>query len=512
MVQAIRDLYSKHKKILLIAFVSGVLIHGYMMFNKYPNYDEYISMFHYGGGYHLGRWFLALLGNFLFRIDGCYSLPWFNGLLTVAFLAVAIVLFLAPFEIEKLYHNVLLVVMFLAFPTVTATFSYMFTAPFYAFAVLLAALAFYLTVKYRFGFIVSALLLGLSMGIYQAYFNLLAAFLLIYLLTMCIAEKYKVSQIVAAGFRYLGALAGGMAVYFVANIVLTMLQGVSLSSYQGISNMGQYSLSSIMNAIAVCYKTFFSFFYQDYKSLLPYPIMNGLIILGMVITVTCVVWIIIKNGKRNWLKSLFFVAGMAVMPVAVNLICVMCAESMETIHTLMCYGVVLMYFIPLIFQEKIRQSFGQKRWMSVTGVVYRVGIIAVMALYIRFANISYFSYQLYFQQTYSVMQTLSARIQMTPGYELQTPVGFGGVYTDKAAPMWEMRYVDNLAGTYKPAYIINSGAMRANIFKYFLGTAYTETMIGEEILESEEYLAMPVYPDDGSIQRMGDVIVVKFSE
>ena len=70
------ELWSKDAAgIFFTAFIGGLICHGYEMFAKHPNYDEFISIFHYGGGYELGRWFLSLLGNLVFRIDGCYSLP-----------------------------------------------------------------------------------------------------------------------------------------------------------------------------------------------------------------------------------------------------------------------------------------------------------------------------------------------------------------------------------------------------------------------------------------------------
>lgn len=43
------------KDVLITGVLVGILSHMYMMTNKLPNIDDYISIFHYGAGYTSGR-------------------------------------------------------------------------------------------------------------------------------------------------------------------------------------------------------------------------------------------------------------------------------------------------------------------------------------------------------------------------------------------------------------------------------------------------------------------------
>ena len=169
----------QERDVFIVAMLIGLLSHAYMMTNKFPNVDDYVSMFHYGQGYALGRWFLALMGNFMFRIDGTYSLPFFNGALYLCTLVLAVIIFLKPFQFKSRWTKRIFASLFVSFPTATATMGFMFTAPFYGLAVLFMAIGFYVLVQYKYGFLISILLICCSLGIYQAYWGLIAGFLLL---------------------------------------------------------------------------------------------------------------------------------------------------------------------------------------------------------------------------------------------------------------------------------------------------------------------------------------------
>ena len=88
---------------------------------------------------------------------------------------------------------------------VTNTFVYSFTVDAYMLAVLLSALAVYLTRKYRFGFLAGALLLGISIGIYQAYFSyVIVLFLLLFIMDLIDNEDFKQEFVVSWTMRYCG--------------------------------------------------------------------------------------------------------------------------------------------------------------------------------------------------------------------------------------------------------------------------------------------------------------------
>lgn len=515
---------------LAFAMICGLVAHGYIMFSKIPNYDEYVSIFHYGGGYNLGRWFLALMGNFFFRIDGCYSLPWLNGLVTLLFLSLGILLFLEGFPGLGKGSKGLIIMILLAFPSVTTIFSYMFTAPFYAFAIFLAAVGFFLAVKYRYGFLVAPVCLCLSMGIYQAYFVMCATFLLSFLLCMSVSEEKNVKEVITTALKFLVTLAGGMLLYFIVNTIMLRIQHITLSDYQGISGMGNYSVNSLIAAALSTYKGFADCLTTNYKSMFPNPVFHLAGWTGVILTVVCAVAVLRKQVKKQPVKMLLFVVILAIMPLCMNLIHVMCAESIDNIHALMCYGAAGLFFVPILLwsscvekgegtkekqadirgneQKKVEKQFVCKTAFSLHAVCLTIAIL----FYVKFANTYYLSLELYFDQTYAMMETMAVRIQMTEGYRQDMAVSFGGSYSDIVSPLWEMRDVDLLDGTYRVSHIMNTQLLRDNVFRHYLGQDIRDLPLSEEIRTSQEYAEMPCYPNDGSIRVIEDSIVVKLSD
>ena len=78
------------------------------------------------------------------------------------------VLLVEIFQFKKTVTIILTSAVIVTFPTVGATFSYMFTADGYMMGNLLATLAVYMTKKWRYGFIPASLIFYVSVGIYQA--------------------------------------------------------------------------------------------------------------------------------------------------------------------------------------------------------------------------------------------------------------------------------------------------------------------------------------------------------
>lgn len=510
------DFYNRETLfVFAIAFAGGLFAHGYELFAKHPNYDEFISIFHYGGGYNLGRWMLSLIGNFIFRIDGCYSLPWFNGLIFIALIAASSVLFLKPFKLKSKWAEALIALIMMTFPSVTSTLSYMFTAPFYALSIFLAALAFYLTVRFRYGAIIAAFLLCFSMGIYQAFFCLLAVFLLVYTLVEIFTEEDKtVSAIlISAGVR-LAMMVAGLLMYIVANKVITSVRKVDLSSYQGISNMGRYSAGSIFNALGQCYVKFFKFFTGDYNGLLPYKVLNIALIIGWMVAIFALVIFMVRIVRKSPVKAIFAGICVILLPLGINLIFVMCADSLKTVHSIMCYGMAAMFVIPVILVRRALDDKSLKKAGSVlrvAGIVNAVVLLGVVFLYSKYANISYLAYELHYEQMYSSFETLENKIRNAEGYKDELPLCFVGTYSDEV-DLWQLEKTSALAGTYKTSYVMNYGEARAQIFSTYLGYAYSETVPDEAFLSEEEIVEMPCYPDDGSVRVLDDRIVIKFSE
>lgn len=503
-IQAKKNEWLAEKDIFFTCLFIGILTHGYMMTNKLPNIDDYISMFHYGGGYTSGRWFLALLGNLLFRLDGNYSLPFFNGSIFIILLSLACTIFLKAFDFQSRWVKRVFASLFIAFPTITATFGYMFTAPFYGFAILLMAVAFYLLIQYKYGFLDSIILICCSLGIYQAYWGLLAGFLLLYLITQCIEEETSPKEIIYLSLKSLLTLLLGIVLYLLVNNIMLKVQNLNLSSYQGLDDMGQFSFSQIPSMLRNAYGSFFGLIRNNYLYITWYPIVRIIIACGFLLTlVFCVITCI--QRRKQWLKVLAIVLFTVLFPLAVNAIYIMYNDA-TSIHTLMCYSVVLVFLVPFIFLKGSRI-----RMLCKYG--YTLLLVIVAILYVRFANIYYLNLELAYTESYSFMETLYTRIQDVENYSADKKVMFYGQYNHNInRNIWELRMVNQMVGTVDIPNIVNSSKLRLAFSRIYLGSTFYEvsdiSLLGDDISQLN---TMPSYPDDGSIAIINDIVVIKLS-
>ncbi|MCD8326598.1 MAG: glucosyltransferase domain-containing protein [Lachnospiraceae bacterium] len=507
-----RQEWLAQKDVFITAVLVGLLAHGYMLTNKLPNIDDYISMFHYGLGYTLGRWLLGLMGNFMFRIDGVYSTPLLNGAFFIIVLGISITIFLKPFHFRSRWIKRGFAALFVSFPTVTCTMGFMFTVPFYALAVLFMAIAYHALIHYKYGSILSILMICCSLGIYQAYWGLLAGFLLLYLITLCMDNDTDVRSLVIISLKSLCSLLFGVLLYLGVNQIMLKIQNVELSGYQGMSQMGQISLSQIPSILSSAYGYFFKLTTENYLDVTWYGVIRIVIAAGYVLTAVFFVLTCIHN-RKNVFKTAAMAVFTLIFPLAVNSIYIMSNDA-SSVNTMMCYSVVLVFLLPFIFMNHVTEESMKGLLEGAARYAYLAAVVLVVFFYVRLANIYYFNLELANSEIYSFMETLNTRIQSTEDYSEDKQVLFYGVYDDVVnRNIWEVRQVSNMRGTIDVADAINSPLIRQAIFRVYLGNQLSESDGADIIADYQEVLdAMPSYPDDGSVTIIDDVVVVKLGE
>ncbi|MBE5869372.1 MAG: hypothetical protein E7293_10545 [Lachnospiraceae bacterium] len=507
-----KALWIKEKDVFFVSFLVGLLAHGYMLTNKLPNIDEYVHMFHHGHGYELGRWLYGLMGNFTFRIDGVYSLPFFNGVLHLILLSISIAIFLKPFDFRSRWTKCVFAALFVAFPTVACNMGFMFTLPYYGIAVLFMAIAFYVLVNYRYGFIASTLLICCSLGIYQAYWGLAAGFLLLYLITECMNEKTEAKPLILLAVKSLIALLFGVILYLIVNKIMVNVQDVEMTVYQGVDKIGQLEISQIPSILQKAYGYFFRFTTENYLHITWYPLVRAVIALGYILTVIFGVVACVIN-RKHILKTVAMVLFTVLFPLAVNSIYIMSNER-SNVHTLMCYSVVLVFLLPLVYVREVVKRCSRKVPAQVAKYAYLAAVLAVTVIYVRFSNIYYMNLETSYKQTHSFMVTLSTRMQELEGYDSELPVYFHGWYSKSSnRNIWELRMVNDMHGSIDIVEAINSPLMRHNLFRVYLGNPINEisdlTVIEKNWQQIQD---MPDYPNDGSLAIIDDIIVIKLSD
>ena len=172
MGQSIIALYRKYvkqswKTAFLAALILGFCVHMYKFTNTLPGHDSVYNYYHTQNIIGSGRWFLMIACG----ISYFHDLPWLIGLLSVLYLAVSAVVVADHFKIENPYVLVLCSGLMVAFPSITETLFFEFTADGYFLAMIMAVLAARLTRMDAITpkrMVISGVLICLSCAIYQA--------------------------------------------------------------------------------------------------------------------------------------------------------------------------------------------------------------------------------------------------------------------------------------------------------------------------------------------------------
>ncbi len=194
-----------------VAILVGILAHFYKITNWLPNWDSLVFRYHSQNMISLGRWFLPIVCSF----SSFYDLPFLNGLIAIAFHGLGAVCICKIFNIKKKVTAGMIGAMAVSVPTVTSVMMYNYVADGYSMAFFLSALAAVYLTKEKPRFILSAVLIALSMGIYQAYITVTITLVLIKLIDEMVYHNVHFGDIFKKGLLILlGGILGGV-LYFV---------------------------------------------------------------------------------------------------------------------------------------------------------------------------------------------------------------------------------------------------------------------------------------------------------
>lgn len=511
----LKELRKRVPKYILLTFstavVLGIATHLYMFANKLPNHDDTVFLLDSSPyGMDLGRWLAPLV----LRADGPFSTPWLIGLISILCLAGTACLTVSLLRIRSPLGCAVTAAILVTFPSVTSTLTYMFLADAYFFSLMLAAFGAYATVRFRWGwgFVFGCAAITLSMGIYQSYFGVAAVLMVGALLFETLDGKDSFGKLFLKGVRMVGTLICSLAAYMIIVRITTIIQNIVLSNYQNVSNMGKLSLSELPRSILNSYNKYFSFFLKNDAG---YHF--GFLKYAFVATALCCValgLLVLRKRRLGTARTVLTLVLAAVYPLAGNLIYVMVPHS--TVHMVMIYGLSYILVAPVAladYAEINLQTLSKQALQAIAGWVILLTISATAYSYAIIANSVYLKMDLSMQQCTAYSIRLLDRIESCEGYHRGMPVVLLGSETG-LSPTPQLDSI-NMTG------VIDFAFMRRmysydSFLRYYLG--YTDAIYlgssNEALLFSQmdEVRAMPLYPEQGSIQVIDGWIVAKLNE
>ena len=494
------------------AFILALLIHMYMLTHKLVNHDDVSGMFtDQRSGLTSGRFLL----NFIGGLSAGFSSPWLNGFLAAFFLALGVLFTVRLLKVKRLPAAFLIAAVMISFPVVASTYPYMFCAFQYMFALSFSALGAYCIAKERLPWMLGgSAAIALAMGCYQAYFPFAATLVLTaYLLDLCggrWGNDWKRGALAAV--KYVLALALGMVLYFVILKICLWAEGEVLSNYQGISSWADITPEKMLERIGLAYEKFFAFYRNDDNFFLDLmPAMSwicmgagGVMVLGYVVR---------DRLYRQPLNLLLIAASAALFPLGSALSYVM---TDEFVHHVMKYALVVTLLFPAVLADRLTLPAGAGGGGKTKAARAGTQVLAALLLAAELVtgyecfvvtNRAYFMMDISYETAFSYYDRLITKLEMQEGYTRDSEIAMIGSHlTDIWTPEVHM------TGAHIGNTVLNIYSLRMYLV-YFHAFWYNppDGEALEKIKASEEFREMPVYPAEGSIRTIDDVIVVKLT-
>lgn len=504
-----------------LCFITGVLTgwltHFYMLTHKLPNWDEANNLTSYGSGDYLGRWFL----KYIHPLGSSYSMPAVHGMLFIIFLSLSACLVLAILDLHTTTAAILVPALMVTFPSVACTMTFMFMAHTSGMAIFMICLAVYLLRKYKWGWLPCAVLLICSLGVYQSYISIAIALMLMGMISDMLSGKDFVTT-VKRGILCVVVLFAAVGIYMW--LCHVFYPNIDNETYGGIGNMGNIAVSQMPRLIARCYKRFLEYFIWKPFAFMS-KTMQQMNILTCVLAVVFGIYHIVKGKMyRRALDCILYCILCLFMPLAVAFVYFMAPDA--PFSMVMLYAYVMIYITVIMLWEKAISYWQKEQSIKWRGIVSRVlawaMVLCIMvSCYCNYliSNTAYMRMEISYERVTSYFNRIIERVEATDGFQ----------NGDKVAMLGEFYYLDNpspaeLGGFYTEQLrtmdgvalengLITSG-VRNNFIETFIGFDMTNLSETEknEIMESQIYQQMPVYPAEGSIRKIEDIWIVKLCE
>lgn len=554
-----------------ICFLTGIVIgfitHFYMMSNKLPNWDDLNNIKGAGVGKEFGRWAVGLWHHFF----STWSAPSINGMMAIVLFSVNACLVLEILRLKSETAAVLIPVITLTFPTIASDMTFMFMAADYAVAVLFAVIGVFFTLKFRFGFIVGIYFMYYSLGQYQAFLPMAAA---LYLLAL-IRDVYEMRETKSAAAGKAGsnaeAKAGAVGRHgwkvrekspaeiaacvlsptprpqslkdiFVQGVKTLLMMGAGvgfylmksrqteLLGYRGINNMGHIDPARVPITILRAYHRILQYYVTSPPAFITEHARDWHLYVLVLTALLTVLILVQKKIFREPARLVMLGVFYFLLPLAAAAVYMM-APDVDHASTMMIYPYMTILYLPVMLTELVEVRNGSlrisgfsspaaffKSFVPAAAIICTVISVSFAAYYnYRICNEAYFRTDIAFRRVGAFYERLVTRLENTDGYTYDQPVIITGDYWPErnilsTYYMMGERY-ENFEGVALENGLFTSSVRNA-FLRIYLGID-TPDVPEEEwraVMATDEFKAMPKFPADGCVKKLGDTWVLKIAD
>lgn len=296
-------------------FVVAVLVHLYKLTNTLPNHDSVYNYYSEQNMIDSGRWTLAMVSG----VSSYFDLPWLNGLLCCFYIALTVVVIVALLRIKNPVVIGLTGALLAVSPAVTETLFFNFTADAYFFAMLLAAVAVFLTrIEYKRWYytVLSGVFICISCGIYQAYVSFGLVLAVCYFIDVLLQGTYERKEYRQWVLRQVIVFASSVIVYYVIWKISLKINGTTPNDYQGIADADKFDFSVFLGGFLRAMKSAMFYFTQwnlFEHGVTLYSILSILFLVALA-AVLVLASITSRLYKKRWAMGWLVLACLSVVP------------------------------------------------------------------------------------------------------------------------------------------------------------------------------------------------------
>ncbi len=505
--KTIKKLYSSIRPQWRVCFISamvfGLIAHIYKLTNWLPNWDSLVFRYDGQNMLHLGRWFLPVATAF----TSFYDLPFLNGFVAILFYALGAVCICRALEVKGRVTAALIGALVTTFPVVTSTLMYNYVADGYAIAFFLACVGGMCLVADRPGYIISAIAIALSAGIYQAYITVAVMIVLCHLILELIYNPIDVKAFLKKAFFALLFGAIGMALYYGILKALLLVTGTELIDYQGINDAGLGGMD-LLASLYVTKETFIQYFFDFSLGLNAFPVINILIF-------TVIIVFYIKDAIAGGvLKSPIKLLLIIILTTALTFGGTALAFVNPSVdyHTLMHMGYSVFYIFLMLLYERgtsaTRKEIIVRRWAVIALS------LALVFNQVVIANVCYHKAQMSYEKSMGVLHRMVDRIDQIPESALCEEMVVIGALEDSQAYYailppeitgvsdgYILRADDEVVGQSVITSAINDYYGRS--YRFLSGNKKSDFLADSRVAQ------LPYWPATGSVAVIDNVIVIK---
>ncbi|MBR5969567.1 MAG: glucosyltransferase domain-containing protein [Lachnospiraceae bacterium] len=523
------------KQNLITAFTASfaffILVNGYRFMSPLLSGDGLLMLYQNDAAWQiaLGRF----AHPFIVMLRGGLTSPFLISALALFWTAAAVYLVPSYLRIRGRLSLICLSAVMVCNPALTVTSAnFLHEFDCYALALFLSVASVCLIAEFisqkRWLYAVGGVLcLALSCSIYQAYVCVAAGLVMIRLL-LAAAGKGDLRQILKEAALTLGLAVAAAVLYVIAWKIMQSALGIwTADTYNGLSGMGDYSETGVLEVLGLTYRnvadyffnpaTFVTTTFRDFDISAVWGVL--LLLCNLAVLLLTLLWLLRMNreNQTDTPKRLLQAALLILFPFGINLVCFV-SKGME--HTLMIYAFALVYVLAIALwdaqhAEAVAADAERTADGSLCGTrgLRRFLLPAALALLtwaqIVSANQLYFKKDLQERAAQSLMTRILVRIEETPGYVPgETAVAFTGSF--EVNPYIEplQAFEDVIVWQTGKTSLVYFGTDYAYL-SYFENMSVNMTRLERD---REDIAQMPCYPLDGSVAFVDGVLVVKISD